>query len=119
MPTASGESTESYPVHPGDYFEVNLRVRVDLHTRALPYLVSYAAAGREIHTPSALATGPSTSTTNWQTFHSIFAPQPGAAQVRARIRAYGHGGFRLAGLQFRPRKIDPYQTGALISTSTS
>ena len=109
------DSIESYPVHPGDYFEVNLRVRVDLHTRALPELASYDAAGREIPTPSALATGPSTSTTNWQTFHRIFAPQPGAAQVRARIRADGRGEFRLADLQFRPRKIDPYQTGALIS----
>lgn len=109
------DSSQSYPVHPGDYFELNLRIRVDLHTRALPELASYDASGREIPAPSALATGPSTSTTNWQIFHRIFAPQPGAAMVRARIRADGHGEFRLADLEFRPRKIDPYQTGALIS----
>ena len=63
----------------------------------------------------ALASGPSTTTTNWQTFHRIFAPQPGAAQVRARIRADGHGEILLSDLEFRPRQIDPYQTGALIS----
>src|SRR4051812_2856479 len=81
------ESAQAYAVRPGEYFEINVRVRIDLHTRALPELASYDAAGREIPSPSALASGPSTSTTNWQTFQRIFAPQPGAAEVRARVRA--------------------------------
>jgi len=109
------ESSQSYSVHSGDYFEVNLRIRVDLHTRALPELASYDAAGKELPSPNALASGPSTSTTNWQTFHRIFAPQPGAATVRARVRGDGHGEILLANLEFRPRRIDAYQTGALIS----
>src|SRR5581483_9388943 len=99
------ESSQSYSVHSGDYFEVNLRIRVDLHTRALPELASYDAAGKELPSPNALASGPSTSTTNWQTFHRIFAPHRGAA----------HGEILLANLEFRARRIDAYRTGALIS----
>src|SRR5690348_12079107 len=60
------ESTESHAVRAGDYFELNVRVKVDLHTRALPELASYDASGREIPCPNALASGPGTSTTNWQ-----------------------------------------------------
>src|SRR5215471_5666174 len=85
------ESAQSHRVRPGDYFELNVRIRVDLHTRALPELASYDASGRELPSPNALASGPGTSTTNWQSYHRIFAPQPGATQVRARIRGSGHG----------------------------
>src|SRR3982751_6480292 len=58
------ESAESHPVHAGDYFELSVRVKVDLHTRALPERASYDASGREIPGPNALASGPGTSTTN-------------------------------------------------------
>jgi YetA-like protein len=115
QPEFTLESEQSYPVRSGEYFEINVRIRVDLHTRALPELVSYDAAGRELQSPSALAAASSTTTTNWQAFHRILAPQPGAAQVRARIRGDGHGEILIAGLEFRPRKIDPYETGALVS----
>jgi len=40
---------------------------------------------------------------------------PGTASVRARIRGTGRGEFWLGNLQFRPGKIDAYETGALIS----
>lgn len=100
---------------PGDVFEVNVRIRVDLHTRALPELACYDAAGREIRTRSSLETGPPTTTTNWQSYRRLFAVRPGTARVRARIRAAGRGKFWLADLEFRPARVDPYRTGALVS----
>ena len=109
------DSSPALRVHPGDYFEVKVRIKVDLHTRALPELASFDPAGREIPGRSVLASGASTSTTSWQTFDRVFAPQPGAATVRARIRADGHGEFSVADLNFEMRRVDPYVTGALVS----
>jgi hypothetical protein len=109
------DSSTSLPVRAGEYFEVTVRLKVDLHTRALPELACFDAGGHYIPGPSALDSGPSTSTTNWQTFHRIFAAQPGAATVRARIRAEGRGEISIGELTFAARRIDPYQTGALVS----
>lgn len=108
-------SVEELKAQPGDVFQVNVRIRVDLHTRALPELACYDAAGREIATRSSLESGPPTTTTNWQSYRRLFAVQPGTARVRARIRAAGRGQFWLANLVFRPARVDAYQTGALVS----
>ena len=107
-------SKEELQARPGDTFEIKLRIQVDLHTHALPELACYDAAGKEIEVPSALESGPGVSTTNWQSFRRIFAVRPGTASVRARVRADGRGEIGIADLEFRPIKIDTYQTGALI-----
>jgi hypothetical protein len=109
------DSELEYPARAGDTFEMRVRVRVDLHTRALPELACFDVAGREIAGPSALATASSATSTDWQTYRRLFAARPGTARVRARIRAEGRGVFLLAGIEFRPLKVDPYQTGALVS----
>jgi hypothetical protein len=96
-------------------FEINVRIKVDLHTRALPELACYDAAGKTITGRSVLEDGPSTSTTNWQTYRRVLPVLPGTASVRARIRGSGHGEVRVAGLEFRASSVDAYRTGALIS----
>ncbi len=108
-------SRQSLAARPGDVFEISLRLKVDVHTRALPELACYDAAGHEIIAHSALDAGPSTTTTAWQNLHRIFPVLPATASVRARIRASGRGEIHLADLVFRPSRIDPYQTGALVS----
>ena len=108
------DSAREYRVRPGDTFEVNVRIRVGLNTRALPELACFDASGREIPAPSSLATGPDYYNTNWQSLRRVFPVRPGAARVRARVRIDGFGDVRLGDLEFRPAKVDPYQTGALV-----
>jgi hypothetical protein len=108
-------STTTFPARPGDVFELNVRIKVDLHTRALPDLACYDAAGKELKGRSVLDDGPSTSTTNWQTFRRVLPVLPGTASVRARIRASGRGDFGIGNLDFRPSRVDSYTTGALIT----
>ncbi len=109
------ESAKSYVSRPGDCFEVNLRVRVGLHTRALPELACYDVSGHEIPVRSSLLSGPVQTTTNWQHFRRVFPVRPGTDSVRARLRASGQGEVHIASLEFRPVNVDSYQTGALIS----
>jgi len=108
------ESAQQYPAQAGGSFQVDLSIRVGLDTRALPELACYDSAGREIPVASSLSTGPDFSTTNWQRLRRVFPVQPGTATVRARVRASGRGEVQMADLEFRPRKIEAYQTGALI-----
>src|SRR5439155_10520475 len=99
----------------GDTCAVNLSIRVDLNTKALPELACYDAAGREIRGLSALENGPRYFTTDWQELRRVFLARPGSASVRARIRGSGKGQIELADLDFRSQPIDPYQTGALVT----
>lgn len=75
------ESSQRYDAKPGDAFKVNLPIRVDFHTRALPDLVCYDAAGKEI--PSPAPHGPSWGT-SWQTVRRVIPIRPGMATVFAR-----------------------------------
>lgn len=109
------ESTQTHPARTGDSFEVIVRLKADLTTRALPELACYDAQGQEIPAPSSIARGNPFVTTEWQAFQRVFVVRPGTASVRARIRATGRGVVAVAGLEFRPKKIDPYETGALIT----
>lgn len=109
------ESQQSLACRPGDGFAVNVNIRVDLSTKALPELACYDAAGKEIPSPSSLEGGPRYFTTNWQELRRVFLAQPGTASVRARVRGSGKGLIELADLQFYPQKIDPYETGALVT----
>ena len=106
-------SVQEYKARPGDTFEVVVRVRVDIHTKALPELACFDASGREIPIPSSLSSMSDAITTNWQTYRRVFPVRPGTASVGVRLRASGRGEVRVAGLEFRPLKIDTYQTGAL------
>jgi hypothetical protein len=108
------ESAASHPVRPGESYALNLRIRVDIHTKAIPELACYDANGNELKWASSY-TAPATSTTNWQEYRRVFAATPGAAVVRARVRASGKGSFWLGDLDFRAVTVDTYQTGALIS----
>jgi hypothetical protein len=108
-------SDAELPASPGDVFELRVRIKVDLHTIALPDLACYDAQGRLLDARSPLESANRTSTTAWQEFRRIFPVQPGTARVRARLRASGRGAFDVEGLEFRPARVDPYQTGALIS----
>ncbi|MEY2877996.1 MAG: hypothetical protein RLZZ15_376 [Verrucomicrobiota bacterium] len=108
------ESAASHPVRAGESYAVNLRIRVDIHTKAIPELACYDADGNELKWSSSY-TAPATSTTNWQEYRRVFAATPGAATVRARVRGSGKGALWLADLDFRPVTVDTYQTGALIS----
>ena len=108
------ESVVSHPVRPGESFTVNLRIRLDIHTKAIPELACFDAAGNELKWQSSYS-APATSTTNWQEYRRVFAASPGAATVRARVRGSGKGSFWLADLNFLAVKVDGYQTGALIS----
>jgi hypothetical protein len=108
-------SVQELKATPGDVFEVKVRIKVDLHTRALPELASYDASGKEIPGRSSLAIGPGTVTPNWLEYTRVFPAALEAATVRAKIRGAGHGKTEIAGLVFRPAKVDPYQTNALIS----
>ena len=109
------ESTQQYEAGPGDTFEIIVRARVDLHTKVLPELACYDREGREIPATSLLHTMPTQVTTDWQTLRRVYPTMPGTASVRARIRGTGRGEFWLSGLQFQPKKVDAYATGALIS----
>jgi hypothetical protein len=109
------ESQKSLPCRQGETFAVNLSIRVDLNTKALPELACYDAEGREIRGSSALENGPRYFTTNWQELRRVFLVQPGSATVRARVRASGKGQIELADLDFHPQSIDPYRTGALVT----
>ena len=108
------DSIQAYPVSGASAFAVDVRIRVDLRVRALPEIACFGADGEEIPFRTSL-TAPATSTTRWQQYRRVFPPCPGAAHIRARIRAAGHGDLWLQDLQVRPVEIDPYQTGALIS----
>jgi hypothetical protein len=108
-------SEQELPARPGDAFEIAVRVKVDLHTRAIPELACFDASGRPIRGRNILATGPSTTTTNWRDLRRVFPALPGTAHVRVRIRASGRGQIHLGALTFQPTHIDPYQTGALIT----
>ncbi len=109
------ESQQSLPCKPGDTFAVNLSIRVDLNTKALPEIACYDAAGKEIPGRSAFEYGPRYFTTNWQELRRGFLVQPGSASVRARVRGSGKGEIELAELEFRSQPIDRYQTGALVT----
>lgn len=109
------ESQQSLACQPGNTFAVNLSIRVDLNTKALPELACYDGAGKEIPGPSSLENGPRYFTTNWQELQRVFLVQPGSATVRARVRCSGKGQIELADLQFHPQPIDPYETGALVT----
>ncbi len=106
------ESSQRYDAKPGDAFEVELPIRVDFHTRAMAELVCYDAANKEIPVSSSRGSGRGT---GWETVRRIFPVRPGTASVRARLRGAGRGELWLGNLEFGPRKVDPYQTGALIS----
>jgi hypothetical protein len=108
-------STQQLAATPGDVFEITLRLKVDLHTRAYPELACFDAAGKPIRGRSLSATVSGSTTTAWQDLHRFFPALPGAASVRVRIRASGQGQIQFAALTFRPTHIDPYQTGALIT----
>jgi hypothetical protein len=108
-------SAKELKAKPGDVFEVKVRIKVDLHTRALPELACYDAAGREIAGASSRASGPGNLAPYWLEYERFFPALPGTASVRARIRGAGRGATQVADLVFRPAKVDPYQTGALIS----
>lgn len=109
------DSILSYPAKPGESFEVTVRLKADLEAMALPELACFDAAGHEIAGISALDTGPQYATTYWQEYHRIFPTRPGTASVRARLHLRGRGSVGIAGLVFRRKAIDHYQTGALIS----
>jgi hypothetical protein len=109
------ESQQSLTCEPGGTFAVNLSIRVDLNTKALPELACYDAFGKEIPGLSALEYGPRYFSTNWQELRRVLLVQPGSATVRARVRASGKGQIELADLQFQSQPIDPYQTGALVT----
>ena len=96
-------------------FEISVRLKVGLHTRAYPELACFDAAGHAIRGRSLSATVSGSTTTAWQELRHVFPAMPGAAVVRVRIRASGRGEIRLAGLSFRATHVDPYQTGALIT----
>jgi hypothetical protein len=109
------ESARRYAAAPGESFEIRVRIKVDLATWARPDLVCYDAAGREIEASRAIKSAPSSTTTDWQSFRLVFPVLPGAASVGARIRASGRGEIVVADLEVERTKIDPYQTGALVS----
>jgi hypothetical protein len=109
------ESEQSLDCKPGDAFAVNIDIRVDLSTKALPELACYDAVGKEIPSPSSLQGGPRYFTTNWQKLRRVFLVQPGAASVRARVRGTGKGTIEVANLQFYPQQVDSYETGAFIT----
>ncbi len=107
-------SVQELDASPGDVFELRVRIKLGLHTRALPELACYDAAGKEIPVRSSLETLYSELPTTWLTFRKLFPVRPGTARVRARIRADGAGEFLVSGLEFRPAKANAYETGALI-----
>ena len=109
------DSSVSMPAAPGEAFEITVRLRVDLTTKAAPELACFDAQGRPLAGPSGLATAPDITTTNWQTVRRVLPVQPGTAAVRARIRGAGRGEFRVAGLAMRRVPPDAYQTGRLIT----
>lgn len=108
-------SEQVLPARSGEVFELTVRIQVDLHTRALPEIASYDAAGAALPVKSSLKNGPSTMTTNWQTYRRLVAAQPGSASVRAVIRGAGKGTVKIADFKLSRSTVDPYQTGALIS----
>ncbi len=110
------EWAASLPARAGDCFQIDVRVRVDLKTRAVPELACYDASGREIPAgTSLLKSSPLFVTTDWQRFSRAFPARPGTSHVRARLRASGRGELHVADLELRPVRVDPYQTGALIT----
>lgn len=108
------DSAARYDAKPGDAFEVSMRIRVDLHTRAVPELVCYDSTGREIPVPSSLATGPTQFRSDWQNVRRAFPVRPGTASVRARLRASGRGDVWVSDLKLLPKSVNPYETGSLI-----
>jgi len=109
------ESEQRLAAQPGDAFEINLRLRADLNTRAMPELVGYDAQGRELPARSALVQASWVGRTDWRSLHRVLPVPPGATSVRARLRARGAGEVLLGKLEFQPAHVDPYTTGALIS----
>ncbi|MGP8243961.1 MAG: hypothetical protein ACLQVN_05525 [Bryobacteraceae bacterium] len=108
-------SVQELKAKPGDVFEVKVRLNWGLHTRALPELACYDAAGHKIASRSSLPTAPGTAAPGWLAYDRFFAAPSGTASVRASIRGTGHGVTKVADLVFRAAQVDSYQTGALIS----
>lgn len=88
------ESVASLPARAGDCFQIDVRVRVDLKTRAVPELACYDASGREIPAgTSSLKSSPLFVTTDWQRFTRAFPARPGTSRVRAVFERAGAGSF--------------------------
>lgn len=109
------ESVQALSVPPGDAFAVNLNVRVDLHTKALPELACYDAAGKEIAGRSSMEYGPRYFSTNWQELRRVFPVLPGTASMRARLRCSGKGTVELSELKFERASVEAYDTGAFVT----
>jgi hypothetical protein len=109
------ESAQHVATKPGDTIAVDLTLRVGLGTRALPELVCYDRAGKEIPVPSSLERWTRYFTTDWQEVRRVFPTQPGTVSVRARIRGTGRGTVGVRGFDLRPVQIDAYATGALVA----
>lgn len=112
------ESVQTFPAKTGDSFEVNVRIKADPSTRAYPELVCYDEAGRELPVQSPLGRENPYVTTEWQTFRRVYVVRPGTASARVRLRGWagaGKGALHVTGLEFRPKAVDPYETGALIT----
>ena len=109
------ESQQAYPAKTGDSFELKVRLKAELGARALPELACHDGEGHEISAPSPLALGNPNVSTEWQSFRRLFVVRPGTANVRARIRGTGRGTISIADLEFGPKQINAYETGALIT----
>lgn len=106
------ESADSLPGQTGSTFVVSVRLKVDLHTKALPELASFDAAGNEIPTPRPLDNGPNQYSTDWQAYRRLFAAPRGTVSVKARVRAQGEGVIEVAALEFKATVSNSYETGA-------
>jgi hypothetical protein len=108
-------SEKQIPASPGETFQIDLRIKVDIHTVALPELVCFDAGGKEIPRRSALEGFTNTTTTNWQRYRRVFAAQPGTAAVNVGIRGAGKGEIRIENPELKAVEADTYQTGVLYS----
>lgn len=110
------DSFEAISAHHAECIEVRLRYRVGVNTRMVPELVCFDEHNRELRTPSALETATPWMTTNWQERVHVFPTQPGTHQVRLRLHGNGKGEIQVESPLLRKVLVDPYTTGALITS---
>ena len=109
------DSAQRYPAAVGDSFEIRVRIQVDLTTQAAAGVGLLRRGGPRDPGPFLAGDGADNDDHRLAVVPPRATGPPRHGHGFARIGGGGRGQIGVADLEFRPKKIDPYETGALIT----